>query len=70
MKYPHNHTTQSSCPHSKVTAGSTPISCPLTHPWWIYRANQMKISHNHGAEVPLPINPFPDESPGDSEDWG
>jgi hypothetical protein len=69
MKHPHNHTPQSSSPtHSKVTAGigSRPS---LTLPWWIYRANQMKISNNHGADLLAQIDPFPDESPSDSEDW-
>ncbi len=70
MKHPHNHTPQGSSPtHSKVTAGIGSIPSPRTHPWWIYRANQMKISHNHGADLLARIDPFPDEPPSDSEDW-
>jgi hypothetical protein len=46
------HTPQSSSPtHSKATAGIGPRPSPLTHPWWIYRANQMKLSNNHGGEL-------------------
>jgi hypothetical protein len=70
MKHPHNHTPQSSSlTHSKLTAGIGSRPSPLTHPWWIYRANQMKISNNHGVEVLAQIDPFPDEPPSDSEDW-
>ena len=64
MKHPHNHT-----PHSQVAAGIGSIPSPVTHPWWIYQANQMKISHSHGAELLAHIDPFPDEPPSDSEDW-
>jgi hypothetical protein len=63
MKHPHNHTPESSSStHSKVTT-------ELTHPWWIYRANQMKISNNDGTQLLAHIGPFPDEPPSDSEDW-
>jgi hypothetical protein len=64
MKHPPNHTPQSSSStHSTVTADITSKSSPLTHPWWIYRANQMKISNNHGTEIPTQIDSFPDEDP-------
>jgi hypothetical protein len=70
MKHPHNHTPQSSSStHSKVTAGVASKSSPRTHPWWIYRANQMALRNNHGAEVLTQIDSFPDEPPIDSEDW-
>ena len=69
MKHPHNHTPQSSSPtHPKVTAGIDSKPSPLTHPWWIYRANQMKISNNHGIDLLAQIDPFPDEAPSDTED--
>ena len=64
MKHPHNHT-----PQSKVTAGIGSSPSPVTHPWWIYRANQLKISNNHGAPLFAQIDPFPDEPLSDSEDW-
>ena len=68
MKHPHNHTPQnSSSTHSKLTVGIASKSSPLTHPWWIYQANQMKIRNNHGAELLAQID-FPDEPPTDSED--
>jgi hypothetical protein len=64
MKHPHIHTPQGGSPtQSKVTAGVGSKPCPLTHPWWIYRANQMKISNNHGTEIPTQIDSFPDEDP-------
>ena len=70
MKPSHNHTPQSSSStHSTVTADITSKSSPLTHPWWIYRANQMKISHNHGADLLAQIEPFPDGPLSHSEDW-
>ena len=70
MKHPHNHTPQnSSSTHSTVTAGIASKSSPLTHPWWIYRANQMKISNNHGAQLLAQIDSFSDEPPTDSEGW-
>jgi hypothetical protein len=70
MKHPHNHTPQGSSPtQSKATAGIGSKPCPLTHPWWIYRANQMKISNNHGSQLLAHIDPFPDEPPSDPEDW-
>jgi hypothetical protein len=70
MKHPHNHTPQSGSPtHSKVTAGIDSKPSPLTHLWWIYRANQMNMSNNHGAELLAHIDPFPDKLPSDSEDW-
>jgi hypothetical protein len=69
MKHPPNHTPQSSSPtHSKVTSGIDSKPSPLIHPWWIYRANQMKISHSHGAALLAHIDPFPDAPPSDSED--
>jgi hypothetical protein len=64
MKHPHNHT-----PHSKLTAGIGSNPSPVTHPWWIYRANQLKISNNHGVELFAQIDPFPDEPLSDPEDW-
>jgi hypothetical protein len=68
MKHSHNHMPQSSSStHSKLTAGIAPKSSPLTHPWWIYQANQMKIRDNHGAELLAQID-FPDEPPTGSED--
>jgi hypothetical protein len=68
MKHSHNHMPQSSSStHSKLTAGIAPKSSPLTHPWWIYQANQMKIRDNHGAELLVQID-FPDEPPAGSED--
>jgi hypothetical protein len=68
MKHSHNHAPQSSSStHSKMTAGIAPKSSPFTHPWWIYKANQMKIRDNHGAEFLAQID-FPGEFPIDSED--
>jgi hypothetical protein len=70
MKHPHNYKPESSSStHSKVTTGVASISSPLTHPWWIYRANQMKMSNNNGTQLLTHIDPFPDEPPSDSEDW-
>jgi hypothetical protein len=70
MKHPHNHTPQSSSSTlSTVTAGITSQSSPRTHPWWIYRANQMKIRNNYGGELLTQIDSFPDEPPTDSEGW-
>lgn len=65
MKHPHSHTPQGSS--STHSIKSKPY--PLTHPWWIYRANQMRISHNHGTELLALIDPFPDEPLSDSENW-
>jgi hypothetical protein len=64
MKHPHNNT-----PHSQVTTGTGSIPSPVTHPWWIYRANQLKISNNHGAELFAQVDPFPGQPLSDSEDW-
>jgi len=70
MKHPHNHTPRSSSSTpSKVTTGIASKSCPLTHPGWIYRANQMAIRNNHGAELLAQIDPFPDEPPTGAKDW-
>ena len=70
MNHPHKHTPQSSSPaHSKATAGIDTRPSPLTHPWWIYRANQMKLSNNHAGELLAQIDPFPDEPSSGSEDW-
>ena len=70
MKYPHNHTPQSSSSiRSKGTTDFGSRPSPLTHAWWIYRANQMNISHHNGGELLAQIDPFPDEPPSDSEDW-
>jgi hypothetical protein len=70
MKHPDNYTPESSSStHSKVITGVAPISSPLTHPWWIYRANQLKISNSHEVYLLAQIDPFPDEPPSDSEDW-
>jgi hypothetical protein len=69
MKDPNNHTPESSSStHSKVTTGVASISSPLTHPWWIYRANQMKMSNNNGTQLPAHIDPLPDEPSSDSGD--
>jgi len=69
MKHPDNHSSQSSSStNSKVTGGIASKSSPLTHPWWIYRANQLNIRNNHGVEAPAQIDLFPDEPPADSED--
>jgi hypothetical protein len=64
MKHPHKHT-----PHSKVTAGISSSPSLVTHPWWIYRANQLKISNNHGAELFAQVDPPPNEPLSGSEDW-
>jgi viroplasmin and RNaseH domain-containing protein len=69
MKDPQNHTPQSSSStHSKLPVGIALKSSSLTHPWWIYQANQMKIRNNNGAEVLAQIYSFSDEPPTDSED--
>jgi hypothetical protein len=64
MEQPHNQT-----PHSQLMAGIASNPSPGTHPWWIYRANLLKISNNHGAELFAQIDPFPDERVSDPEDW-
>jgi hypothetical protein len=69
MKHPHNHTPQnSSSTDSKEPGGIASKSFPLTNPWWIYQANQLKIRNNRAAELLAQIESLPDESPIGSED--
>jgi hypothetical protein len=68
MKHPHDHTPQnSSSTHSKVPVGVASKSSSLTHPWWIYQANQMKVRNTHRAELLAQID-FADEPPTGWED--
>jgi hypothetical protein len=63
MKHPHDHTPQnSSSTHSNVPVGVASKSSSLTHPWWIYQANQMKVRNTRRAELLAQID-FPDEPP-------
>jgi hypothetical protein len=63
MKHPQNHTPQ----NGSLTQGVASKSSPLTHPWWIYQANQMKVRNTHRAELLAQID-FPDEPPTSWED--
>jgi hypothetical protein len=68
MKHAHDHTPQnSSSTHSKVLVGVASKSSSLTHPWWIYQANQMKVRNTHRAELLAQID-FADEPPTGWED--
>jgi hypothetical protein len=68
MKHPHDHTPQnSSSTHSRVPVGVASKSSSVTHPWWIYQANQMKVRNTHRAELLAQID-FADEPPTGWED--
>jgi hypothetical protein len=68
MKHAHDHTPQnSSSTHSKVPVGVASKSSSITHPWWIYQANQMKVRNTHRAELFAQID-FADEPPTGWED--
>jgi hypothetical protein len=68
MKYPHDHTPQnSSLTYSKLPASFASKSSSLTHPLWIYQANQMKVPNPQRAELLAQID-FPDEPPTGWED--
>ena len=68
MKHPHDHTPQkNSSTHSKLPVGVASRSSSLTHPWWIYQANQMKVGNTQRAELVAQFD-SPDEPPSSFED--
>jgi hypothetical protein len=68
MKHMRNSTPQNdSLTYLKLSAGIG-SKYPLTHAWWIYRANQMKMQSNPATQLLAQIDSFPDGPPTDSED--
>jgi hypothetical protein len=68
MKHRHDHTPlNSSSTRSQLPFGDASKASSLTHPWWIYQANQMKVSNTHPAELLAQID-FLDEPPTSWED--
>jgi hypothetical protein len=63
MKHTRNDTPRDGgSTYSKLSAGIG-SKYPLTHAWWIYRANQMKMQSNPGTQLLAQPDSFPDEAP-------